>query len=320
MDSAGGCVVHLLGVALALSAALWLGPRSRRRVWLELARVQMAEQRDNIHLTVIGAFFLWFGWLGFKSGNSKDWNDFLTAFLNTSVGASAGGLVGLTIALASRTILAMPITSNTWRGEVLRDVAGLERVVFGMGGLVAVTANASYIKPSEALLEAILGAIGAVVGSAVIARGFQHRFQWLSERLDDPLGAIATHGFAGAIGVLFTPLFRPDLCSLPMQALGCALTIVAGMSLCSVPFALIWFVEKLRGRNELWLYSKLFRLTTYEQQTGKTGTEFWDPVEDIERARERLRAPPALLPQGRDQGWIDATGVLALSEEPRARG
>lgn len=66
VDTAGGSVVHVVGGMFGLTVALWIGPRSKRRAWYLLGKVQMAEQRDNAPLIVIGAFFLWFGWLGFN--------------------------------------------------------------------------------------------------------------------------------------------------------------------------------------------------------------------------------------------------------------
>src|SRR5260370_16945765 len=85
------------------------------------------------------------------------------------------------------------------RGSVWQEVASLERVIFGMmGGLVAVTANATYIEPWMALLEAVVGASVAIIGSAVIDRFWEY--------LDDPVGAISVHGLARIPPLLFTPL------------------------------------------------------------------------------------------------------------------
>src|SRR5207245_1382943 len=99
VDTAGGCVVHVLGGTFGLMAALWIGPRSKMRAWNLLGKVPIPEGSDNTPLKIIGAFFLWFGWLGFNSGNTNNWTAFLTAFTNTNIGASAGGLVGLVFAI-----------------------------------------------------------------------------------------------------------------------------------------------------------------------------------------------------------------------------
>jgi tetratricopeptide (TPR) repeat protein len=132
VDTAGGCVVHVLGGAFGLTAALWIGPRIKRRAWYILGKVQVEQRGDYIPFAVIGAFFLWFGWLGFNSGNATDWNRFLDAFRNTNIGASAGGLVGLIIAVANGAMLATrgssDLTSGGLAREIRRDIANLERV------------------------------------------------------------------------------------------------------------------------------------------------------------------------------------------------
>lgn len=308
VDTAGGCVVHVLGGMFGLSAALWIGPRAKRRAWYLLGKVHMAEQKDNLPFQVIGAFFLWFGWLGFNSGNATDWNHFLVAFMNTNIGASAGGLVGLIVVVANLGRLTTTVSSDLSSKGFLREIASLERIVLGMmGGLVAVTANASIVKPWQALIEAMIGASVAIVISAWMVHFKQH--------LDDPLGAIATHGLAGTVGVLLTAAFRPDLCTFQAQLLGCAMSAGIGLSLASVPCVILLSIERLRRGNEWWLYGKLWRLTPYEQYTGATGTEFLVPAEAIERARMRVRDVPTAIQEGGDKSWIDAVAVLALSDK-----
>src|SRR6266404_5393790 len=289
IDTAGGCVVHVLGGTFGLVAALLIGPRAERRIWRYLGKAQMLEQfepRNSIHLSVIGAFFLWFGWLGFNTGNAANWHDFLVALMNTNIGASVGGLVGLIVAVTSIGMLTMRTSSQSWTGsgaqELLIETGNLDRVVYGMmGGLVAVTANASLVKPSQAFLEAAFGAVVAIVGSAVIAR--------FGTRLDDPLGATATHALAGIVGILCTAWFCENR-SLSVQALGCLAAVAIGATLALVPCAFLWSLEQLRGVNEIWLYGRLLRLTPYQERTGKLGTEFLEPDEAVERAKARLRS------------------------------
>jgi Amt family ammonium transporter len=308
-DTAGGCVVHVLGGMFGLAAALWIGPRAKRRFWYLLGKPQVAELKDNMPLSVIGAFFLWFGWLGFNSGNAKDWSDFLVALTNTNIAAAAGGLVGLIIAVANMGMLTTTASSDLSRKSIHREIANLDRIVLGMmGGLVAVTANASLIKPWQAFVEGMIGASVAVLVSAVMV-------VYLQQHLDDPLGAIATHGLAGTAGVLLTAWFRPDLCTIGAQAWGCGVAALLGWSLASVPCAILLGVERLRVGSEWWLYGRLWRLTPYEQQHGATGTEFWVPNEATERARQRILEDPPVVQLGReDKGWIDAVAVLALSD------
>ena len=308
VDTAGGLVVHVLGGAMGLSAALLIGPRAKRRAWYRLGKAHVEKENDNTPLIVIGAFFLWFGWLGFNSGMCSDWNTFLIALINTNIGASVGGMTGLFIAVINKQALLFGIDRTRKGVQIEIEIAGLERVVLGMmGGLIAVTANASVVKPWQALTEAALGATVAIVG-----------FAWLvhfKERLDDPLGAIATHGFAGTVGVLCTGLFY-DKAHLGVQAIGWAIAVIIGVALAAVPCLLLWVMELLRGGSDSWLYGTLLRQTVHEQKTGKTGTEYSDPTEEIERARAYLREcgglPKSTL--GGDSRWIEAVRVLALAE------
>ena len=321
IDTAGGCVVHVLGGAIGFFAAWWIGPRMKRRVWGALGKVQIAEKRDILPFSVIGGFFLWFGWLGFNSGNASDGTEFITAFVNTNIAASAGGLVGLIIAVSNGARLTRTVSDNLisrgWWRDSLRDMANLERVIVGMmGGLVAVTANASHVEPWQALIEATAGAAVAIVGSAVLTH------VW--ERLDDPLGAIATHGGAGMVGVVCSAFFyyspnQPQktwYSQFGIQALGLGLTILAAGALASALCAILLGIERGRKGSSLWLYGKLFRLTAYEQFNDSTGTEFWSRDEAIGRALVKVRALPPMLQEKIDKDWMSAVGVLALSDEP----
>ena len=312
VDTAGGSVVHVVGGAFGLAAALWVGPRSKRRAWYLLGKVRVAEPNDNTPWTVIGAFFLWFGWLGFNSGNAESWRDFQVAFTNTNVAASAGGLVGLILAVLNRVLVKTAPLSYLSGGGAIREIVKLERVVLGMmGGLVAVTANAMYVEPWEALVEAVIGAAVAIVGSVVM--------QTYLRRLDDPLGAIATHSFAGTVGILCTAWFRPDLADIGTQALGCVMAVGTGCILASLLCVLPFGVERLeRYNSQWWQYGKLLHLTPYEQQTGEFDTEV--PANDIAEALDRVQVVPRVLTGTREvQGWITAVGVLALSGKPNSQ-
>jgi ammonia channel protein AmtB len=158
VDTGGGCVMHVLGGMFGLAAALWVGPRSKKRAWYLLGRGDTTETRDNIPFSVVGAFFLWFGWLGFNGGVARTWDSFLAAFTNTNLGAAAGGLMGLLLVVANMAMLTTADPRDLSKGGALREIANLERVILGMlGGLVAVTANATIVAPWQAVIEAMLG-------------------------------------------------------------------------------------------------------------------------------------------------------------------
>jgi ammonia channel protein AmtB len=307
VDSAGACAVHLLGGLMGLGAALWVGTRSKRRAWYLLGQVRVGEHRDNVPWTVIGAFFLWFGWLGFNSGNARNWVEFLRAITNTNVGACAGGFVGLIVAMADMSRVSAD--DDAASASPLREIANLERIVLGMmGGLVAVTANSGIVEAWQALVEALLGASVAIVGSVLLDRYLRV--------IDDPLGAISTHAGAGIVGVLCTAIFysKPPVEQLGKQAVGCLIAVALGLCGAFVPCMFLWTAEAWRGKENR-LYGRLLHLTAYEQQTGQLGTEIETPIDDISRARARLRAGPIDSGEHGDEGWMTAVRILALSDE-----
>src|SRR3989344_3278110 len=61
LDFAGGAVVHITAGVSALALALVVGKRKG------YGKVPM--EPSNIPLTVLGAFLLWFGWVGFNGGS-----------------------------------------------------------------------------------------------------------------------------------------------------------------------------------------------------------------------------------------------------------
>jgi Amt family ammonium transporter len=70
----------------------------------------------------------------------------------------------------------------------------------GLGGLVAITAGAATMDPALALITGLVGGMLAVKGNDLL----------LFLGLDDVVGAVAVHGFAGAWGTLAAGLFHHD--------------------------------------------------------------------------------------------------------------
>jgi Amt family ammonium transporter len=71
-----------------------------------------------------------------------------------------------------------------------------------LAGLVAITAPSGYVSPVNA---GIIGAVAGVI--VVVAAGFVDKVL----KVDDPVGAIAVHGFNGAWGQLSVGLFADGL-------------------------------------------------------------------------------------------------------------
>jgi len=196
-DFAGSGVVHAVGGWSALAAALVLG--SRRGRWTGSVSTSPA----SLTLAAAGCFILWFGWFGFNAGSTLSATAPVLGLVavNTQLAAAAGGLVGFVWPLLHSERCDAPMAMNG-----------------GLAGLVAITAGCAFVSPLSAVL------IGAVAG-AVVNVAFPLVERW---RVDDPVGAIAVHGFNGAWGVLAVGLFatRGGLFSggglhlLAVQALG----------------------------------------------------------------------------------------------------
>ncbi|HEX9038495.1 MAG TPA: ammonium transporter [Ktedonobacterales bacterium] len=187
-DFAGSTVVHTIGGVISLAGALALGPR--------LGRIFKRDgggppPPHDLVIGAVGGLILWFGWYGFNPGSTLsalDVQGIGRVSFNTTLAACSAGLVALFIAKAQ---------SGKW---------DLGMVVNGfLGGLVAITCPCYWVDPVGAFL---LGAIAApvVIYSADL-------LEWL--RIDDPIGAVPVHMFAGIWGTLSLGLFAAGVYGFP---------------------------------------------------------------------------------------------------------
>lgn len=207
LDFAGSTVVHGVGAWVGLAGAIMLGARQGR---FDEQGKPVPITGHNYMLAIIGVLILIFGWFGFNGGSVlKASGEVAVVIFNTLLGAAFGGVSSFLIAL----ILG-------------RGVIPIDRLINGIiAGLVSVTASAIWLSPGDAM---IMGAIGGVV-CFVSERVLLHRF-----KIDDPVGVVPTHGFAGLWGTLGL-VFFVDTSVMPtgnlwdqlgVQALG-AITVFA---------------------------------------------------------------------------------------------
>ncbi len=176
-DFAGSSVVHLLGAGLTLAGVVVLGPRAGRFGPDGKPRTIPA---SSMTLVAIGVLILTFGWIGFNGGSAPLGAQTATIIINT-LNAAAFGAIGVMLLI--------------W---ALRGVPAADLILNGvLGGLVAITANANVVSIPYSCVIGLLGGAAVVIGTKLLER-------W---RLDDAVGAIPVHGFAGVVGVVCTGLF-----------------------------------------------------------------------------------------------------------------
>ena len=183
-DFAGSTLVHACGGAAALAGVIVLGPRSGRFSSQGGKRVMVPFAASSIPLVTLGTFLLWFGWFGFNGfsqlamGTFDDVNAISKIAVNTHLAGAAGTVTGAAITrlLGGKTDIVMMLNG-------------------ALAGLVAITAEPLTPGPITAM---VIGSIGAVImyyGTKML-EGFG---------LDDVVGAIPVHMFAGIFGTLVVP-------------------------------------------------------------------------------------------------------------------
>ncbi|WP_282129034.1 ammonium transporter [Roseobacter litoralis] len=213
-DFAGSTVVHSVGGWAALAGAIVLGPRLGK---YKDGRVNPMPG-SNLALATLGTFILWLGWFGFNGGSQLamgtvgDVSDVSRIFANTNMAAAAGAVTALVMT------------------QLLYKKPDLTMVLNGaLAGLVSITA--------EPLAPTLFGAlwIGAVGGIIVVlAVPMLDKF-----KIDDVVGAIPVHLFAGIWGTIAVVFYNSDA-NLMTQLTG----IVAYGVFTFVGSLIVWFILK----------------------------------------------------------------------------
>ena len=193
-DFAGSTVVHSVGGWAALAGAIILGPRLGK--YGRDGKVTPIPG-SNLALATLGTLILWLGWFGFNGGSQLYMNsagnvsDISRIFANTNTAAAAGAVV------------AMILT------QVLYRKPDLTMILNGaLAGLVSITAEP--LMPSLGM-AALIGGVGGVI--VVLTVPLLDRL-----KIDDVVGAIPVHLFAGIWGTLAVVLTN-DAANLVTQLL-----------------------------------------------------------------------------------------------------
>jgi ammonium transporter, Amt family len=177
LDYSGGYVIHLAAGISGFVAAAVIGPR--------LQRDREIDAPNNLLMVATGAGLLWLGWNGFNGG------DPYYAGINAAV-----AVINTNLATACAFLGWVALDYITGRKpSLIGSVNGM------IVGLVAITPGAGFVNGWGA---AAIGLIGVTV--VYFAYYYLSRVRPF-RKVDDTLGVIYTHGFAGLTGGLLVGLF-----------------------------------------------------------------------------------------------------------------
>ena len=215
LDFAGSTVVHSVGGWAALVGAIILGPRIGK--YAKDGKV-IPIMGSNLQMATLGTFILWLGWFGFNGGSQLamgtvgDVADVSRIFANTNTAAAGGAIAALILT------------------QILYKKVDLTMVLNGaLAGLVSITAE-----PLTPTLGAatLIGAVGGVI--VVFAVPLLDKL-----KIDDVVGAIPVHLFAGIWGTLAVVLTNSDA-----TIGGQVISIVIVGAFVIVTSAIVWLMLK----------------------------------------------------------------------------
>ena len=206
--------MHSVGGWAALTGAVILGARKGKYVDGKVVPMM----GSNLALATLGMFILWLGWFGFNGGSQLamgsvgDVADVSRIFSNTNAAAAGGAVAALILT------------------QVMYGKADLTMILNGaLAGLVSITAEP--LTPSLGAAT-LIGAVGGVI--VVFTVPMLDKF-----KIDDVVGAIPVHLFAGIWGTLAVVLTNGDA-TIGGQIAG--IVIIGGFTI--VASAICWLILK----------------------------------------------------------------------------
>jgi len=238
IDFAGSTVVHSVGGWIALAGIIVLGPRLGR--FGEDGKPRMISGH-NLTLVSLGGFILWLGWFGFNGGS-------------TTEAVPEIGMINLNTHLAAVTgIVGALITMMLMRSPVLMT----DSVNGSIAGLVGITAGCATMEPVYAAITGLVAGIISVIGPKLL----------IKMKLDDVVGAVSVHGFAGAWGTLAAGIFYAEdmfnISIITVQLIGIVACLIWVFPLSLLMY---WMLDKTMG----------LRASTLDEQRGLDYTEHYE--------------------------------------------
>ena len=217
-DFAGSTIVHSTGGWAALAGALVIGPRLGK---FRADGSVKPTPPSNVPIVTLGVFILWLGWFGFNGGSqlalggAADAVAMSNVLVNTNLAAAAGVMAAMSV---SRPLLG--------RIDLLAGLNG------AIAGLVSITAGPDIVAHYWAVFIGMVGGIICVVAMKLLET-------W---KVDDVVGAIPAHLFAGVWGTLAVCIAAGG--DIKVQLIG---VFAVGAFVFLASFALWYAIEKTIG-------------------------------------------------------------------------
>ena len=217
-DFAGSTIVHSTGGWAALAGALVIGPRLGK---FRADGTVKSTPPSNVPIVTLGVFILWLGWFGFNGGSqlalggAADAVAMSNVLVNTNLAAAAGVMAAISM---SRPVLG--------RVDLLAGLNG------AIAGLVSITAGPDIVDHHWAVFIGLVGGVIVVVGMKLLE----------NLKVDDVVGAIPAHLFAGVWGTLAVCIAAGG--DIIVQLTG---VLAIGAFVFLVSFALWYGIEKTLG-------------------------------------------------------------------------
>lgn len=214
VDFAGGVAVEVNSGFSALALAMVLGRRKDTSLL-----------PHNLGYSILGAGFLWFGWMGFNGGSAL----------------AANGLAGSAILTSNTAAAVAMITWITLDTLKVGKPTVLGAITGAVAGLVAITPAAGFVSFGGSL---VIG-LGAALISYYAVYNLKAKFSY-----DDALDVFGVHGLSGVWGLIATGLFAcPAINGVaglfygnPHQLL---LQVIAVLATAAYTFIVSWLIAKV---------------------------------------------------------------------------
>jgi ammonia channel protein AmtB len=186
-DSIASGVVHGVAGAFALGVLFNLGPRIGKYTRTGLTRNFLPH---NLHITALGLMLIFTGFYAFYAACLVIASTTFPGWANIYLSPTTLGSITMVITMG----FAGGFTGGYFasRGDPFWTISG------GLAGVISVSAGADVYAPTLAYLIAMASAALAFYAG-----------QWIEikARVDDAVGAVAVHGVAGFLGMLWVGVF-----------------------------------------------------------------------------------------------------------------